>query len=174
MAIVSTALLAGLVAPTAGEAAQSAAKAASYRLVLGDDDTYQRLGNAAARALLTNVHGLLAGGRVNAVIRLIPQRYKQSERALLKRSKWRNRSLLLMSTHLNADAPNVVYPGFVHRCASHSDYSKYDVADLRTLGRTVNRAKPCHSVWNYHGPVLVVNYSKSGRPYFRGLTFPTH
>lgn len=153
--------------------ASDRATAKTYPLVLRDDDTAELLGNSAARELLTNVHSLLTAGRVNAVIRLIPKPYKKPERALLRQAKWRRHALLLLSTHLNADAPAVVYPGFVHRCAAHSDYSTYDVQDLRTLGRAVNHASPCRSVWRYHGPVLVVRYSKqTGLPYFRGLTFP--
>lgn len=151
----------------------------SFQLQLHDDDTAELVPGGTNRQLLTTVHQLLAAGRVSAVVRLIPKPYKRTERALLHHAKWRHRALLLMSTHPNADRPSVVYPGFVHRCASDSDYSKWDISSLELLGQKVARKHPCTSMLSYHGAILLVGHDRqprSGRevPYFRGLVVRHH
>jgi hypothetical protein len=175
-------LAAALVLPSAPAASAPDAApgdAVFYRLQLHDDDTGSVLGDAPTRRLLVRIHHLIAQGRVATLVKLIPKPHKQQERALFRQLRWRNRALQLMNLHLNNDQNNVVYPGFVHRCAAGSDYSRYDKADLRRLGRHVNRAHPCGSMRHYRGPIVQVNYwtaprARRDQPYFRGLLFPSN
>jgi hypothetical protein len=184
VAILASVVLAGGTAIAPGGQAAAGARvlpahaatsaAVSYRLQLHDDDTGAKLGSASTRRLLVRVHRLLTEDRVAALVKLIPKPHKRSQRALLRHPRWRRRALLLMSLHLNNDENNVVYPGFVHRCAAGSDYSRFDKADVRRLGRHLNRTHPCDSMVRYGGPVLQVNYwvtprSRRGEPYLRGL-----
>lgn len=150
------------------------AKPPSYSLRLRDDDTGAAV-SGADRKLLTKVHRLLEQDRWHAVVGLIPAHYRAAEKKLFRQVHYRTRVLLLMSTYVNDDTNSDVYPGFVRRCASGSDYSKYDLDSLKILRRHYTHAHPCGSMRHYKGVVVSVGHwtsprSRFGKPYFRGIT----